>query len=83
VACKLNRRLLVLASSVCFALALPGLAPADPSAPDPGFDGDGIVIQNLGGLETGGAVVQLSTGKLLQLGRGTGSVGEARHALTR
>lgn len=82
-ACNLNRRLLVLASSVCFALALPGLAPADPSAPDPGFDGDGIVIQNLGGLETGGAVVQLSTGKLLQLGRGTGSVGEARHALTR
>lgn len=81
---KYHRATLALvASTILLCSALVGSALADPSAPDASFGSNGIVIENLGKIETGGAVVQLSTGKLLQLGNGAGAVGEAGQAFSR
>ncbi len=57
------------------AVALMGVAGAmgAPGDLDATFDGDGVVINNLGGIETGGAVAQLASGKLLMTGSGNGS----------
>lgn len=73
--------LVAAATLLCSPLA--GSAFADPSAPDATFGTNGIVIEDHGRIETGGAVVQLATGKLLQLGRGSGALGEAEQAFSR
>ncbi|MFN2377192.1 MAG: hypothetical protein ABR538_11690 [Candidatus Binatia bacterium] len=49
-----------------------GTALADPSAPDAGFGTNGVVIEDFGGVETGGKLYQFSTGKILLAGNGSG-----------
>jgi uncharacterized delta-60 repeat protein len=58
-----------------------GPALAGPSDPDSGFGDNGVVIEDLGSVETGGTILQLSTGKLLLVGNGTGTTGA--HSFTR
>ncbi|MFN2425382.1 MAG: dockerin type I domain-containing protein [Candidatus Binatia bacterium] len=54
---------------------------ADPSAPDTGFGDEGVVIENFGGVETGGKLFQLSSGQILLAGNGSGIT--AGHSFTR
>jgi uncharacterized delta-60 repeat protein len=58
-----------------------GSALAGPSDPDAGFGTGGVVIEDLGSIEAGGTVLQLSTGKLLLVGGGSGTA--AAHSFTR
>ncbi len=58
-----------------------GPALAGPSDPDGQFGDNGVVIEDLGSVETGGKVLQLSTGKLLLVGNGTGTT--VAHSFTR
>lgn len=63
-------------------LVCSALAHAGPSDPDASFGGgDGVVIEDLGGIETGGGLIELSTGKLLLVGGGNGT--NAGHSFTR
>lgn len=50
-----------------------GPALAGPSDPDAGFGTGGVVVEDLGSTEAGGTVLQLSTGKLLLAGGGSGT----------